>query len=50
MAKTKKAKVETGFWSEKEGKFVDKPLSSLDNVWGSEKILTDFMAKKKKRG
>lgn len=51
MAKKRKIKVESGWWSEKKGEFVDKPLSSLDNVWGSEKIIADFfLAKKKKRG
>mgnify|MGYP001205568638 CR=1 FL=1 len=50
MGKKRKIKVESGFWSEKQGKFVDKPLGSSDNVWGSEKIIKDFMAKKKKRG
>ena len=51
MAKKKKVgkhTVESGFWSEKQRKFVDKPLGSSDNVWGSEKIIKDFMAKKKK--
>ena len=51
MAKKKKVgkyTVESGFWAEKQRKFVDKPLGSSDNVWGSEKIIKDFMAKKKK--